>query len=70
MGKIGGQNAGQASDMCGVIHTLPCRFSIFLCGCKQPKSIHQFNLGCKGKQKNDAQRILSIVFDILILLLV
>ena len=23
-------------------------FSIFFCGCKQPKSIHIFKIGCKG----------------------
>ncbi len=29
-----------------------CRFSIFYCGCKQPKSIHILFCGCKGTKKN------------------
>ena len=34
----------------------PCgfpRFSIFYCGCKQPKSIHILFRGCKGTIKSE-----------------
>ena len=49
MGKEIGRNASKSCCACAK-QVFP--FSIFFCGCKQPKSIHMFiEVVCKGTNK-------------------
>lgn len=44
-------NGSHPQKLHKVQETVTCRFSIFYCGCKQPKSIHTFVFECKVTKK-------------------